>query len=412
MTSDVYWSTSTVYLSNCSSSLVTYSLPSTGLFVGSDQLGRGQEVGEPCKARSTWWRHFSVWLILSVLMISGYPAWADHDSSVEAYNTGWSFQFDNDVFANSGEDQDYTGGFAVTLSGSRAQEYRWTPERLRSWADNLIGLDYFLNKNEEHFSVHALEWGAALFTPNDISSSQANANDRPYASLFFLNSTEQSVIPARKLSIKSGLTVGFLGLSLAETVQRGVHSVLGNQIPEGWRNQISDGGEPTAKYSLSFQRAAFQRAYANGLAQEINVTGKADIGFTTGVGVGFSWRFGRINTPWWTFNPHQSEYFNLSGNVSSGQNAGPRIKERYVYAGSTLNYNVYNAFVQGQFRSSAVEVDRSDVIAESVEIWGGVSVDISENIRADVFLRSRTQDLELPESRALSWGGVILSKSF
>jgi hypothetical protein len=345
------------------------------------------------------------------LPILASPAWADHDASAEAYNSGWSFQFDNDLFAGGSRDQDYTGGFAVTLSGRRAQEYRWTPDRLRSWADELIGLKNF-TREREHFSVHALEWGAALFTPNDISSSIANANDRPYASLFFLNSTEQSIIPIRKLSIKSGLTIGFLGLGVAESVQRGIHSSLGSQKPEGWRDQISDGGEPTAKYSLSFQKAAYQRQYSNGLAQEINWTGKADLGFTTGVGVGLNWRFGRINTPWWTFNPHQSEFFNLGGNVSSGKNDGPRINERYIYAGSTLNYNVYNAFVQGQFRSSANRVDRSDVIAESAEFWAGVSMDISENIRADVFLRSRTRDLELPESKVLFWGGVILSKSF
>lgn len=360
---------------------------------------------------SIWTKRVVVGFLVFILLIPGGTAWADHDGEAEGYNAGWSFQFDNDLFAGGSRDQDYTGGFAVTLSGRRAQEYRWTPERLRSWTDNLIGLDRFIG-NEEHFSVHALEWGAALFTPNDISSSFANPKDRPYASLFFLNSTEQSILPARKLSIKSGLTIGFLGLGLAETVQRGVHSTLGNQQPEGWKNQISNGGELTAKYSVSFQKAAYQHVFANGLAQEINLTGKADLGFTTGVGVGFNWRFGRINTPWWTFNPHQSEYFNLSGNVSSGKNGGSRIKERYVYAGSTLNYNAYNAFVQGQFRDSAVSVDRDDVIAESAEFWGGVSVDVSDNIRADVFLRSRTRDLELPESRALSWGGVILSKSF
>lgn len=378
---------------------------------GKGHFGSRLSADSADKVRLALLRHLSVWLIAFVLTVSGSFAWADHDTSAEAYNSGWSFQFDNDLFAGGSRDQDYTGGFAVTLSGRRAQEYSWTPERLRARADKLIGLDRFIS-NEEHFSVHALEWGAALFTPNDISSSLANAKDRPYASLFFLNSTEQSIIPARKLSIKSGLTIGFLGLGLAESVQRGVHSVLGNQQPEGWRNQISDGGEPTAKYSLSFQKAVYQHVYSNGLAQEINWTGKADLGFTTGVGVGFNWRFGRINTPWWTFNPHQSEYFNLSGNVSSGKNGGPRIKERYIYAGSTLNYNVYNAFVQGQFRNSTVEVNRSDVIAGSAEFWGGVSVDVSENIRADVFLRSRTKDLELPESRALSWGGFILSKSF
>lgn len=349
--------------------------------------------------------------ILALSLALVMTAQADHVTDNEPHDTGWSIQVDNDLFAGGQRDQDYTGGFAVTLSGKRVTLYRYTPHGARASLDQLVGLRQFLD-NEEHHSVHALEWGAALFTPSDISQRSVNPLDRPYASLFFLNSTEQTILPRRKMSLKSGLTIGVLGLDLAGALQRELHGALGNQQPAGWKNQVSSGGELTAKYSVSVQRAAYQRAYYNGLAQELNWTGKVDVGFTTGLGVGFNWRFGRINTPWWSFNPHQSEYINLGAHVASGTRIGNLVRERYIYVGGTVNYTAYNAFVQGQFRHSAHTVDRSDVVAGSTEVWGGVSMDIGNQLRADIFVRSRTRDVALAESVPLAWGGFTLSKSF
>lgn len=357
-----------------------------------------------------WARSVAAVALLSLSAVMALPVRADHATDAEPYNTGWSFQFDNDLFAGGEKDQDYTGGFAVTLSGRRAREYRWSPDRLRAATDRRVGLQSFF-ADEPHVSVHALEWGAALFTPNDIKASAINRDDRPYASLFFINSTEQNIYPEKRLSVKSGLTLGVLGLDFAEDLQSKLHSALGNTAPKGWGNQISRGGEPTAKYSINVQKAAYQQEYSNGLAQEVNWTGKVDLGFITGAGAGFNWRFGRLNTPWWTFNPHQSEYFNLGANVASGQDTKTRVKERYVYAGATLNVNAYNALVQGQFRRSAHEIDRTDVNAASAEVWGGISVDVWNNLRADFFLRSRTRDLDIADAKALSWGGIILSKT-
>jgi len=375
-------------------------------------LGLSQQLSRTAKRRpGRPWLSALMGSLALILIGPGQQAFADHQTNEEPYDTGWSLQVDNDLFAGGERDQDYTGGLALTLSGNRVKHYRFTPELFRSKLDRLIGLESFFS-GQVHHSVHALEFGAALFTPSDISRSDFNPLDRPYASLFFLNSTHQVVLPKRKLSIKSGLTIGLLGLDLGETLQKNIHSALGSETPEGWQHQISSGGELTAKYSLGFQRAAFQRLHSNGLAQEVNWTGKIDVGFNTAVGTGLNWRFGRINTPWWSFNPHQSEYINLGANVATGASSDGRVRERYVYAGSTLNYSVYNAIVQGQFRDRSVAVDRSDVNPVSAEIWGGVSMDIGEHLRADIFLRSRTRDIELAESKRLTWGGLTLSRTF
>lgn len=333
-----------------------------------------------------------------------------HASDDEPHNSGWSLQIDNDLLASGDRDQDYTGGFIVTLSGRRAAEYPYTPERLRSRLDRLIGIERMIGARP-HRTLHALEWGAALFTPVDIESPVVNTEDRPYASLFFLNSTEQHILPSRKLSIKSGLTLGVLGLPLAETIQREIHGAIGNSQPRGWRHQISSGGEFTAKYSVGFQRAIYQRAYNNGLAQELNWTGKVDLGFTTGAGVGFNWRFGRINTPWWSFNPHQADYVNFGANIAPTRRAGLRVREHYLYAGANLNYNAYNAFVEGQFAASDFTVDRRDIVPATAELWLGTSYEMHSKLRVDIFVRARSRELKLADSVPLAWGGVVFSKS-
>ena len=353
-----------------------------------------------------WWLLAGL-LILTLTSASSRAAHINHD---EPYNSGWSFQIDNDLLASGDRDQDYTGGFIVTLSGRRAAEYPATPERLRSWLDRLIGIDRLIG-NQPHRSLHALEWGAALFTPVDIESPDINPEDRPYASLFFLNSTEQHILPSRGLSIKSGLTIGLLGLELAETLQREIHGAIGNSKPRGWNHQISNGGELTLKYSVGFQRAAYQELYDNGLAQELNWTGKVDLGFTTGAGVGFNWRFGKINTPWWSFNPHQSDYVNFGANISPTKRVNLRVRERYVYAGANLNYNIYNALVQGQFGRSDFTVDRHDIVPATAEFWVGASYEMQSKLRVDLFVRARTKELELRDSVPLAWGGLVFSRS-
>lgn len=366
------------------------------------------------KRVSTSLRRFLYPCLLALSLVTGLSAStsirADDIRRTEPDNTGWSLQFDNDVFVGGNKDQDYTGGFAITLSGNRANHYRWSPNRLRQWADDAIGLEADLMASSEHYSKHALEWGAALFTPTDITSSDANPNDRAYASLFFLNSTEQTVYPERALSVKSSFTLGLLGLDFADDVQSGIHKVLGSTQPEGWKNQISSGGELTARYALSLQKTAYQRHYANGLSQEFNWTADADIGFTTGFGAGFNWRFGRIGTPWWTFNPHQSEYLNLGSNIASGI-PDYNTRERYIYLGSSVNVSLYNAFLQGQFRSSRVEADAQDVEPVSADVWGGVSMEVAPTLHLEVFIRARTRELDKPDARAPSWAGFIVRRT-
>ena len=169
----------------------------------------------------------------------------------------WSLNVDNDLLTGGGRDQDYTGGLALAITGEGTRDWLFGLDRARAGITRLTGLErLFVNQN--HVTRHSIEFGFTLFTPSDITIAEPIFNDHPYASLFFVANAAQHVVPEKKLSYQSVLTFGFLGLGLADSVQSGIHSVIGSDEPEGWDNQISDGGEPTARYSFSVAKTLIE----------------------------------------------------------------------------------------------------------------------------------------------------------
>ena len=100
------------------------------------------------------------------------------DPTVEAYNTGWAVYADNDVLSFFNIDQDYTGGLAVTLSGSRATDYFFS---LNGPLRQLNRLTRFqgMSEPEGSFQLHSVEFGFSAFTPDDIETSEAIPDDHP-----------------------------------------------------------------------------------------------------------------------------------------------------------------------------------------------------------------------------------------
>jgi hypothetical protein len=323
------------------------------------------------------------------------------------YNTGWSFYLDNDAFSLFKVDQDYTGGFALTFSGTRATKYFFALDKVLDFLNKLIGFKK-LSEPVGSFGLHSLEIGMTTFTPQDILDPEPIFDDHPYASLVFLANAKQRVIPNRTLTFGSAFTFGFLGTDLAEAIQKGIHKTLGQQMPQGWHNQISDGGEPTARYTLSLQKTHIWSETAEG-PFELKSFSELNLGYTTDVTIGMNWRFGKIRTPWWSFNPHQAEYINLGAPIYA-EMGGRKIGEFYIWAGTGLKYRIYNAILQGQFRESAVTFSRSDLNSWIGEVWLGITKRFSNGFEISFSLRGRTNEIKRLSSSNPVWGGIILRK--
>jgi len=134
-----------------------------------------------------------------------------------------------------------------------------------------------------------------------------------------------------------------------------------------------------------------------------------NIGFTTDARVGFNARIGRIHSPWWGFNPQQSEYVS-QGSPTARSYSGQNNRDFFVYFGANVSYRVYNATLQGQFKDSAVTFSEDDINKQGIELWAGLAHQVSRNWNVGGFVRSRSADLKDADNDVL-WGGLTVSRS-
>lgn len=324
------------------------------------------------------------------------------DATTEAYNTGWQLNIDNNLFKRYMKDRDYTGGIAFTASGSRAQSGWLNIDIVRGWVfDNLPLFD----SDSAVIKKHSVQYGMVLFTPDDISATQPILDDRPFASLFFISNTELRVHPSADKAYRSSFTFGLLGLDLAGDVQSTLHNITGSDEANGWDNQISSGGEPTAMLTLSVQHRQ-----SNAENYQLSSHLESNVGFSTDVNAGMNWRWGRLNTPWWSFNPSHHEY--IASAATSARGVTGSKPEFYIFASANIKYRFYSSLLQGQFRDS-VHTLSSDQIEQLLgSISTGVTREFGDNLRVSLFVRGVSSEIKGPNERELWWASLVINRAW
>jgi hypothetical protein len=340
-----------------------------------------------------------------VLLAAAAVAAAELDRE-EPYDSGWALYIDNDAMAPVGTDRDYTGGFSLTWSGRRAQQAALSLDGWRAALERLIGVDRFYA--DRAFSRHNLETGLTVFTPGHLSDPDEQVGDRPYASVIYLANTGVEVVPEREVAYLSTLTLGVIGAPFVANLQRGLHRTLGDPKPVGWKNQISDGGEPTFRYSF----ARVRRSWSDRLGDargEITTTWRGSAGYLTELSFGVATRVGQIRTPWWSYNPQIAEYAEKSVPVVASEGGG---EERYLWGGFNVHARAYNALLQGQFRDSPNTFSHDDLRPLVLEAWLGYTWALADGWRFSYVLRGHTSEIRNgPGDRAPVWGGFIISRA-
>jgi hypothetical protein len=313
---------------------------------------------------------------------------------------GVRIQIDNDLFAGRDDDRDYTGGMSITISGDAAR-------------DGLLSLDSLLARLDQLSSPvsagsthYARQVGLIAFTPSNTLIAEAQPNDRPYASLLFMSNGRVRVDADDRGAWSSTLTIGVLGLSASERLHDAVHALVGSESPRGYDNQISAGGEPTARYTLARHRLWV--ANASGTV-DVKTTVQGSVGYLTEGSAAISMRVGRFHTPWWSFAPELTDYmaapvpFETAGSGS----------ELYFFAGARIKARAYNAFLQGQFRDSAVQYSFGEIEPLLVEAWVGVVTQLFEQTQLSYTLNYQTAELRTGQAdRDSVWAGVQLAHAF
>ena len=326
---------------------------------------------------------------------------SDNKPTKSDAKSSWSIAFDNDIFVPGGRDQDYTYGLNAAFAGKGAKHHWLSLHRPLGWIDKTIGLHSRIGQGVE---LNKIEYGLFGFTPEDITQSEPIQDDRPYASLVYVSSSREHYNRSSQVSWQSTLTLGILGLSIVGDIQGRVHSLYDGDIPMGWDNQISNGGEPTARYSVSRQSLLFK----SGSGFELKSTYQGSVGYITEVSWSLSARAGKIHTPWASFNPELASYAEKS---TSG--AARKVSEHYVWAGISLKARAYNVFLQGQFRDSAVTYSSDEINHGIVEAWLGYTVSLFDGYSFTYSVRGHTSELNQGNgNRNVVWGGVRLTKTF
>jgi hypothetical protein len=307
-------------------------------------------------------------------------------------------QLDNDLFSGDHRDRDYTGGAAVTISNEAAREGITSIDPL------LAKIDAFFNVGDGE-TYFARQFGMLAFTPANIETSAPQSSERPYASLLYVANGRVRVEDDQRTAWVSNLTVGVLGLGLAEELQTAIHHVVGSASPEGYSHQISAGGEPTARYALA--RQFLWIAHPSGRL-DVKTTIEGSVGYLTEASVAISARIGRLNSAWWSFAPELTDY--MAAPIAGDARAH---RELYVFSGVRLKARAYNAFLQGQFRHSDVRYSSDEIQHFLVHAWIGLAMQLAD--QTDLTYTLNYQSAELREGDAVRdalWGAVQVTHVF
>jgi hypothetical protein len=316
----------------------------------------------------------------------------------------WAVSMDNDLFVPTGQDRDFTAGFALTYTGHSGVKYWQGLDNGLAAVDRLHGLD--VSGRENSLVTPSIEIGAYGFTPENIEARDVQGNDRPYASLVYLSASRIYQATSGRDAWTSAITIGVLGSDVFEDAQNAVHNATNSDRARGWTHQVSDGGELTLRY----QTAYHQYWNISSPSVELKTTYFGSVGYLTEGGIALSTRSGRISSPDYRFNPELISYGERVNDVAAAPYAG---RESYFWGGVALKARAYNAFLQGQFRDSEHTLHASELRPILAEAWIGYTLSFARDMKFSYVLRAQTSEIKKGKGdRNLLWGGLVLSQSF
>jgi len=170
------------------------------------------------------------------------------------------------------------------------------------WMPNLLG--WFGKEDQDQAGKIAYKYdfgwavGQLVFTPQSITTPQPQPTDRFWGGWLYLGAIVQrhSVIPQTSVFLESEtveVDYGLVGpISLAETFQKGIHSLIGAPAPQGWGNQLRNEAGIQVTY-LKSVRELMPVKIASGLETDITVHRGFNVGTVFDyANAGVTWRIG------------------------------------------------------------------------------------------------------------------------
>jgi lipid A 3-O-deacylase len=273
--------------------------------------------------------------------------------------------YENDFFTSS--DQDYTQGYNLEL--------------VAPWLKKNPVQHLFISPKKSEFR-YGLSLEQIGFTPNDISSYDIQYGERPYAAVIMVKSFLIATDTIHKSRLASSFSLGLIGPgAFGGDIQREIHRILDNTIPNGWSNQIQN--DVVANYEISYEKQVLR--LDNFFSLQTHATARLGTLFTN-ASLGLSITLGIINSP-----------FSSAANKNKFQ--------LYVYTQPIVNAIGYDATLQGGLlnRKSLYTIPGSDIERFTAQNNYGIV------FQYHAFYLEYTQTMltrEISTANPHKWGGI------
>jgi hypothetical protein len=321
----------------------------------------------------------------------------------------WTVNADNDLFVGQGTDRGYTGGLSITLSGSQIAETP-APTRLAlRWFDRWTRFSGKLSRHDsETQPFYALQIGTLAMTPEALEANLPVEGDRPFASMGYITDSHYALSESESVLYQSSFTLGLIGTSIAEQVQKKVHKALRLREPAGYGQQISEGGELTARYAVA-RHALLRSAGVAVRGHDLKFVLEGGVGFLTEVAAELALRWGRRATPWWVSASDRGEY--AAQPAANGAGRAYDVGDFHLTTGVKVRARAYNVFLQGQFRESPYTLSGSQLRPFVAEAWLGVVRDVRD-FQISYTIRFQTAEMRnRPGGRSQAWASLAIGKN-
>lgn len=352
--------------------------------------------------------------------------------------SGAAFFLEEDAFnVSQKSDRNYTGGGAFQLSGRWVREARLT--RPLDALDHLFGVDALarrlfglpapggaipLGNVGPVVKGYTFTFGLTAFTPRNLRVSTPIPDDRPYASLDYVSVSRSYASDRAGLAMSSDATLGVLGRHDGHWIQKTIHASMrgakgcssddpacGPPDPKGWDNQISEGGELTARYSVWLEKRLSSLAlWGRALSYDLKLTGKGELGYYTAASFGGAVRFGHIESPFWSYDTAPMQGANQALVAAERRrDLGALGFELYAWAGLRGRFTAYNALLQGQLRKSAVAFSGDELERFQYDYEAGLTAAFRNVSVAWAAFMGRSPEISVGQVRHHVWSSFYLA---
>lgn len=316
----------------------------------------------------------------------------------------WTFSVyvENDLFANT--DRDYTNGTKITMISPDVSKYTDSGAVPDLFAP-LLRL-YTRTEREGAIRNVAISLGQNMYTPEDITTTEFQPDDRPYAGWSYLGLGLHAKTTRRLDTLE--LSLGMVGpASLAEDTQKLVHRIIDAQRPNGWKHQLAN--EPAINLVYERKYRVFYWGDEGGLGMDFVAHGGGSLGNVfTYLNAGGSLRAG-LRVP----RDFGTTTIRLAGGASAPTSPeDPRFGSWlglgfHLFASVDGRVVARDIFLDGNTFADSHSVDKNPFVAD---LAIGAAITVSR-VKASYATVVRTNQWEGQEEPQV-FGSITLSASF